>query len=168
MIINFADDTTTIVMNTLASKDVQVRRMLCRAREIEFLIECLKSNPEGVSTKDLTAYLYKKINELNDPQLYHEMVSCETLLEWFEQYRWVTSEVKGQELIEVKFDEFLSPNDKVRFNDDDTITVYLGNCTPKTIHDYAISKSRFSGRLHINITGTYQVQVKRKYWIWKA
>lgn len=166
MIINFANETTTIIMNTLATNDWQIKQALLRAQEIEILIDYLKSHPQGVCTRELENYLAEKLHETNilHPS-YNDIIRVNTLLDWFKIYGWVTSEVKAEEMHTVKFDEYLSRYDKVTFNDNDTITIYFSYAvTPKTIRDYHISK--VCGK--INVTGTYEVQVKRKYWIWKA
>lgn len=165
MIINFANETTTIIMNTLAANDWQIKQALLRAQEIEILIDYLKSHPQGASTRELENYLAEKLHESNVLRhSYNDIVRANTLLNWFENYGWVTSEVRAEEKHTVKFDEYLGRNDKISFNNDDTITIYFSYATtPKTIRDYHICK--VNGK--INVEGVYDVQVKRKYWIWR-
>lgn len=166
MTINFANETTTIIMNTLATNDCQIKQALLRAQEIEILIDYLKSHPQGVCTRELEAHLAEKLHETDilHPS-YNDIIRVNTLLDWFRIYGWVTSEVKAEEMHAVKFDEYLSRHDKVSFNDNDTITIYFSYATaPKTIRDYHISK--VCGK--INVEGVYDVQVKRKYWTWRA
>lgn len=165
MIINFANETTTIIMNTLAANDRHIKQALLRAQEIEILIDYLKSHPQGASTRELENYLAEKLHESNVLRpSYNDITRASTLLDWFQIYGWVTSEIRAEEKHTVKFDEYLSRNDKISFNNDDTITIYFSYAvTPKTIRDYHISK--VNGK--INVEGVYDVQVRRKYWIWK-
>ena len=163
MTINFANDTTTIVMNALASEDVQVKNLLYRAQAIEILIDCLKSHPEGVCTRELENILAEKLHT----GVYFHTPSAKTLLDWFEQYGWVREEIRTEETIEVEHEAYIGDlhTDRIEYNDDDTITVYWFNHAPVTLYDYKINKSHW-GLTYVE--GKYKVQVKRKYWFWKA
>lgn len=161
MTINFANDTTTIVMNALASQDVQVKNMLYRAQAIETLIDYLKSHPEGVCTRELN----KAIVEGIGGQAAYYVPYAETLLAWFDKYNWVTSEIRTEETVEVTFDEIFDGWDTIDYNPDGTITVHWAGHTPKTLYDYTIDNTYLWQRRRVK--GKYNVQVRRKYWIWK-
>lgn len=164
MTINFANDTTTIVMNALASQDVQVKNMLYRAQAIETLIDYLKSHPEGACTRELNLAI---VEGIGGQAAYHAPYA-ETLLAWFNKYNWVTSEIRTEETVEVTFDEFLDKWDTIDYNPDGTITVHWKDHTPKTLHNYTIVDTWYIlGRQVYRVKGKYNVQVKRKYWIWK-
>lgn len=159
MTINYDNDFATVVMNKLASDDKVVKDVFNRIRAIETLIDALKSNPNGISTTELEKKVYSILNPFDAPHV-------QSILEWFQQYGWVKREVRQEEIIEVEYDEYIDSTDRIKYNEDNTLTITPYFTKPKTIYNYNVN-------FHIgfnmyNVTGKYKVQVRRAYWIWKA
>jgi len=96
-------------------------------------------------------------------------------LDLLERFGIVRSEVRAEEIIDIKYDEwFFHTPYLMRMNEDGTMTVQRNSCySPATIHDFNIEKherTTYNGVeiLDHHITGKQTVQVKRKYWVWKV
>lgn len=92
-------------------------------------------------------------------------------LDLLERFGVVKSEIRAEETIEVKEVEYLYGEGMVKDNNDGTVT-YKRNSRDEwlTLHNATVEFRE--GRRKIwdcwHIVGYQTVQVKRKYWIWKA
>ena len=128
------------------------------ANRMNACVEAVRSKGE-VSRRDLLA-------QMPNPNYY---------LDLLERFGVVKSEVREEETIDIKYDEyFFNGPARLIMNPDQTLTVQRASSySPATIHDYNIEKCErtyYNGAkmVDFHITGKQTVQVKRKYWVWKV
>lgn len=148
-------NTMTIKLSQFASSDHLVKNLIQRAETIDFLVALLKEGEQ--SRVALDTLLYQKFGLM--------CCSATSLLEWFEVYGWVKSEVRAEEEIMIDVDES-NPWLKVKLNEDGTATVQRPyNDSPFIVYDPTIETTRWNW---IKVTGKRKIQVKRKYYTWVA
>lgn len=121
------------------------------ATRMNAIVNAVRSADRPVSARELREYA-------PNPNYYLDMLT---------QFGVLTVEIKAEEMIDVNIDEYIWQNDSViTTNPNNTLTFQLNSFyNPKTIHDYKIETTA-SHMYHV--TGKQTVQVKRKYWTWKA
>lgn len=128
------------------------------ANRMNTCVEAVRSKGE-VCRRDLLA-------QIPNPNYY---------LDLLERFGVVKSEVREEEIINIKYDEyFFRGPARLIMNPDNTLTIQrTSSYSPATIHDYSIEKRErpcYNGSViaDFHITGKQTVQVKRKYWVWKV
>lgn len=146
-------NTMTIELSQFASYDYLIKRVLQRAEAIDFLVELLKQNVQARVTLD----------RIFSARFGGMCGSATAMLEWFEQYGWVKSEVRAEEEIMIDVEEANSWL-KVTLNGDGTATVQRPYSDKSFIvYEPTIENDQYGW---IKITGKRKVQVRRKYYIW--
>lgn len=128
------------------------------ANRMNVCVEAVRSKGE-VCRRDL-------LTQVPNPNYY---------LDLLERFGVVKSEIREEEIIDIKYDEyFYNGPAHLITNPDNTLTVQRApSYSPATIHDYNIEKRErpyYNGSVMVDfhITGKQTVQVKRKYWVWKV
>ena len=148
-------NTMTIKLSQFASSDHLVKNLIQRAEAIDFLVEVLKQGEQARVALD--KLFYEKFGWMCG--------SATSMLEWFELYGWVKSEVRAEEKRMVDFDE-CNAHLSVKVNGDGTVTVQKPyKHTKYIVYDPVIETDTWGW---IHVTGKQEVQVKRKYYTWLA
>ena len=148
-------NTMTIKLSEFASSDHLIKNLIQRAEAIDFLVEVLKRGEQARVALD--KLFYEKFGWMCG--------SATFMLEWFELYGWVKSEVRAEEKRMVSFDE-CNAHLSVKVNGDGTVTVQKPyRQTKYIVHDPVIETDEWGW---VHVTGKQEVQVRRKYYTWVA
>ena len=149
------ENSMTIRLSKFSSSDTLIKHLLKRAEAIDFLVELLKQGEQARVALD--KMFYEKFGWMCG--------SATSMLEWFESYGWVKSEVRAEEEIMIDVDEsnrWL----KVKLNEDGTATVQKPYSDKSFIvYTPTIETDRWGW---MKVTGKRKIQVRRKYYTWVA
>lgn len=122
------------------------------ANRMNACVEAVRSKGE-VCRRDLLA-------QIPNPNYYFDLL---------ERFGVVKSEVRAEEFIEVKEEEYLYREGQVKDNGDGTVT-FLRWGELHTLHNATVEYREGHRAMWAtwHVVGYQTVQVKRKYWIWKA
>lgn len=121
------------------------------AARMNAIVNAVRSAGCPVSARELREYA-------PNPNYYLDMLV---------EFGVLTVEIKAEEMIDINIEEYIWQNNSIiTINSDGTLTFQRNSAyNPKTIHEYKIETT---ASYMYRITGKQTVQVKRKYWTWKA